>query len=79
MILGKSLNMAQRIETYQRRLRGIRIPRIDFANGKNKLRSYRRLQVAMDKMTTFAINAANNIAKVEGVEYGMENAPNMKR
>ena len=33
----------------------------------------------MDKMTTFAINAANNIAKVEGVEYGMENAPNMKQ
>ncbi len=79
MILGKSLNMAQRIETYQRRLRGIRIPRIDFAEQQEQAAGYRQLQVAMDKMTTFAINAANNIAKVEGVEYGMENAPNMKQ
>ena len=49
----KVANMAQRIETYQRRLRGIRIPRIDFAEQQEQAAGYRQLQVAMDKMTTF--------------------------
>ena len=79
MILGKSLSMAKNLETYQRRLRGIRIPRIDFAEQQEQAAGYRQLQAAMDKMITFSINAANNIAKVEGVEYGMENAPNMQQ
>ena len=71
--------MAKNLETYQRRLRGIRIPRIDFAEQQEQAAGYRQLQAAMDKMITFSINAANNIAKVEGVEYGMENAPNMQQ
>ena len=63
--------MAER-KPYQRQLQGLRIPTIDFAAEREQVRKYQEQSRALERMSTFFLNKANAIAKIEGAEYGPE-------
>ncbi len=68
--------MAER-KPYQRQLQGLRIPTIDFAAEREQVRKYQEQSRALERMSTFFLNKANAIAKIEGAEYGPEQAPDI--
>lgn len=68
--------MAERTP-YQRQLQGIRIPTIDFAAEREQVRKYQEQSQALERMSAFFLNKANAIAKIEGAEYGPEQAPDI--
>jgi hypothetical protein len=68
--------MAERTP-YQRQLQGLRIPTIDFAAEREQVRKYQEQSQALQRMSTFFLNKANAIAKIEGAEYGPEQAPDI--
>jgi len=64
------------------RRQGVRIaqmPQITTAASQEAARTSETLSKNMDRVSTFAFNRAEQVAKVEGERYGALNAPSMKQ
>ena len=51
------------------------MPNVDFAAEKEIARGYQQISNKLDQMSNFFMRQAEGMAKIEGAEYGAENAP----
>ena len=55
------------------------VPRLDFANIKEQISMTQGINSALDRLSNFAFKEAEEKAKREGAQYGVENTPTMEQ
>jgi hypothetical protein len=66
--------MAEQLR-YEQQLQRLNLPNVDFAAEKEIARGYQQISGKLDQMSNFFMRQAEGMAKIEGAEYGAENAP----
>ena len=66
--------MAEQLR-YEQTLQRLNMPNVDFAAEKEIARGYNQISAKLDQMSSFFMKQAEGQAKIEGAEYGAENAP----
>jgi len=66
--------MAEQLR-YEQTLQRLNMPNVDFAAEKEIARGYSQISAKLDQMSSFFMKQAEGQAKIEGAEYGAENAP----
>ena len=66
--------MAEQLR-YEQQLQRLNLPNVDFAAEKEIARGYAQISSKLDQMSNFFMRNAEGMAKIEGAEYGAENAP----
>ena len=66
--------MAEQLR-YEQTLQRLNMPNVDFAAEKEIARGYNQISSKLDQMSSFFMKQAEGQAKIEGAEYGAENAP----
>ena len=66
--------MAEQLR-YEQTLQRLNMPNVDFAAEKEIARGYNQISAKLDQMSSFFMKQAEGMAKIEGAEYGAENAP----
>ena len=66
--------MAEQLR-YDQQLQRLNMPNVDFAAEKEIARGYQQISNKLDQMSNFFMRQAEGMAKIEGAEYGAENAP----
>ena len=66
--------MAEQLR-YEQQLQRLNLPNVDFAAEKEISRGYQQISGKLDQMSNFFMRQAEGMAKIEGAEYGAENAP----
>lgn len=66
--------MAEQLR-YEQQLQRLNMPNVDFAAEKEIARGYQQISNKLDQMSNFFMRQAEGMAKIEGAEYGAENAP----
>lgn len=70
--------MAEQLR-YEQTLQRLNMPNVDFAAEKEIARGYNQISAKLDQMSSFFMKQAEGQAKIEGAEYGAENAPTPKQ
>jgi len=70
--------MAEQLR-YEQTLQRLNMPNVDFAAEKEIARGYNQISSKLDQMSSFFMKQAEGQAKIEGAEYGAENAPTPKQ
>ena len=66
--------MAEQLR-YEQTLQRLNMPNVDFAAEKEIGRGYAQISAKLDQMSNFFMKQSEGMAKIEGAEYGAENAP----
>ena len=66
--------MAEQLR-YEQTLQRLNMPNVDFAAEKELIRGYNQISAKLDQMSSFFMKQSEGMAKIEGAEYGAENAP----
>ena len=66
--------MAEQLR-YEQTLQRLNMPNVDFAAEKEIARGYNQISAKLDQMSSFFMKQSEGMAKIEGAEYGAENAP----
>jgi len=66
--------MAEQLR-YEQQLQRLNLPNVDFAAEKEIARGYGAISNKLDQMSNFFMRQAEGMAKIEGAEFGAENAP----
>ena len=66
--------MAEQLR-YEQTLQRLNMPNVDFAAEKEIARGYAQISSKLDQMSSFFMKQSEGMAKIEGAEFGAENAP----
>ena len=66
--------MAEQLR-YEQTLQRLNMPNVDFAAEKEIARGYAQISGKLDQMSNFFMKQSEGMAKIEGAEFGAENAP----
>ena len=67
--------MAEELQRYNSQGVGLRVPKVDFTASKVQAQSLASLSQSLDRMSSYFFRVAEGQAKIQGAEYGAENAP----
>ena len=67
--------MAEELQRYNSQGVQFRIPKVEFTASRVQAQTMASLQQSLDRMSNFFFNYAEGQAKIEGAEFGAENAP----
>ena len=67
--------MAEELQRYNSQGVQFRIPKVEFTASRVQAQTMASLQQSLDRMSNFFFNFAEGQAKIEGAEFGAENAP----
>ena len=67
--------MAEELQRYNSQGVGLRVPKVDFTASKVQAQSLSSLSQSLDRMSSYFFRVAEGQAKIQGAEYGAENAP----
>ena len=67
--------MAEELQRYNSQGVQIRVPKVDFTASKVQAQTMASLSQSLDRMSNYFFRVAEGQAKIQGAEYGAENAP----
>jgi len=67
--------MAEELQRYNSQGVQIRVPKVDFTASKVQAQTMASLSQSLDRMSNYFFRIAEGQAKIQGAEYGAENAP----
>ncbi len=67
--------MAEELQRYSSQGVQVRLPKVEFTASRVQAQTLASLQQSLDRMSNFFFNFAEGQAKIEGAEFGAENAP----
>ena len=67
--------MAEELQRYNSQGVGLRVPKVDFTASKVQAQTMASLSQSLDRMSSYFFRVAEGQAKIQGAEYGAENAP----
>ena len=67
--------MAEELQRYNSQGGGLRVPKVDFTASKVQAQTMASLSQSLDRMSSYFFRVAEGQAKIQGAEYGAENAP----